>query len=190
MCSKPGRTLGLCLAVVTLASCGFGGPQVEESTHADSAPGTRQASEARAEPWAPTLADVPATTEARETAVTLGASVYAAECATCHGTRGEGEPDWQVTRPDGSLPAPPHDPSGHTWHHPDDELIRIIALGGTVYMENSNMPGFADRLTEREIEAVLAYIKTWWGPEERAYQAEQTWMRQSYTATAESESSD
>lgn len=28
-------------------------------------------------------------------AVALGQSVYAANCATCHGQRGEGQPDWQ-----------------------------------------------------------------------------------------------
>jgi mono/diheme cytochrome c family protein len=104
----------------------------------------------------------------------LGREVYDLECASCHGARGEGEPDWMITRDDGSLPAPPHDASGHTWHHPDDELLAIIADGGTVYMPNSNMPGYRDRLSGSEMVAVLAYIKSMWGPTERTYQAERT----------------
>jgi len=117
------------------------------------------------------------------TPATLGEAVYAAECASCHGDRGQGQPNWQVPNADGSLPAPPHDASGHTWHHPDDELLQIIARGGTIYLETSTMPAFEDKLTEQEMVAVLDYIKTLWGPREQAYQAEQTWMRRSLTAT-------
>ena len=31
--------------------------------------------------------------------------------------------------PDGRLPAPPHDESGHTWHHPDAQLFAITKYG-------------------------------------------------------------
>src|SRR5690606_30865838 len=55
----------------------------------------------------------------------LGQKVYAAQCAACHGARLEGQPNWRVRGPDGRLPAPPHDASGHTWHHPDELLFRI-----------------------------------------------------------------
>ncbi len=106
-------------------------------------------------------------------AVATGRAVYAAHCASCHGARGEGEPDWQTEREDGSLPAPPHDASGHTWHHADADLIRIVAKGGTVYMPTSRMPGYRTTLTPDEIAAVLTFIKaTFWGPRERLYQAE------------------
>ena len=44
----------------------------------------------------------------------LGQKVYAAQCAACHGARLEGQPNWRVRGPDGRLPAPPHDASGHT----------------------------------------------------------------------------
>lgn len=47
-------------------------------------------------------------------------------------------------------------------------------MGGTVYDPNSNMPAFAEKLTVEEAEAILAYIRTYWGPRERSYQAEQT----------------
>lgn len=120
---------------------------------------------------------------ASTTPAALGEAVYAAECAACHGDRGQGQPNWQVANADGSLPAPPHDASGHTWHHPDDELLQIIARGGSIYLETSTMPAYENTLTEQEMVAVLDYIKTMWGPREQAYQAEQTWMRRSLTAT-------
>jgi mono/diheme cytochrome c family protein len=74
------------------------------------------------------------------------------------------------------LPAPPHDPSGHTWQHSDAELYRLVA--DSVYPfaapgYHSAMPAFAGRLSHAEIEAVLAYIKSTWPPGIRAYQAAQ-----------------
>lgn len=76
-------------------------------------------------------------------------------------------------RADETLPAPPQDASGHTWHHSDAELDRIIREGGTVYMPNSRMPAFGGELSQTEAQAVLAYIKArFWGPRERVYQAE------------------
>jgi mono/diheme cytochrome c family protein len=88
--------------------------------------------------------------------------------------RGEGQPEWKISRPDGSLPAPPHDSSGHTWHHADAELLEIITKGGVIYMPESQMPGYGDRLTQDEIGLVLAWIKTLWGPQEHAAQADRT----------------
>jgi mono/diheme cytochrome c family protein len=106
--------------------------------------------------------------------VVLGASVYATTCAACHGERGEGEPGWQSRRPDGTLPAPPHDSSGHTWHHTDAVLMEIITVGGQAAYGGpgitSAMPAFRNRLTDDEIAAVLGYIKSLWGDDERAYQ--------------------
>lgn len=106
--------------------------------------------------------------------VTLGERVYQANCASCHGANAEGQPNWQSRRADGTLPAPPHDASGHTWHHPDEDLLDIIRRGGqAVYGDaglTSGMPPFGEQLTDAEIEAVLAYIKTRWGEEERQYQ--------------------
>ena len=106
------------------------------------------------------------------TQLALGRERYLEHCASCHGERGEGQPDWKVAGPDGALPAPPHDASGHTWHHADAQLLEIIAKGGTVYMPESKMPGFADRLDADEMQAVLAYLKSMWGPRELEFQAE------------------
>lgn len=97
-----------------------------------------------------------------------GQAIYEANCAECHGPDGEGQPNWQRPGPDGLFPAPPHDSSGHTWHHPDSQLLQIIAQGGST--PNSTMPAYQDSLSEEEMEAVLAYIKTFWGASEQKYQ--------------------
>lgn len=97
--------------------------------------------------------------------VALGGTVYTAHCAQCHGTKLEGQPDWQSRRPDGRLPAPPHDETGHTWHHADDVLFGITKQGIAAYAPpgyESDMPAFQDVLKDREIIAVLSYIKSTW----------------------------
>ena len=102
-----------------------------------------------------------------------GARLYVENCASCHGARLEGQPDWRNRRPDGRLPAPPHDASGHTWHHPDAQLLAIIRLGTAAVVGDgyeSDMPGFADVLTDAESVAVLDYIKSTWPQREAEYQ--------------------
>lgn len=96
----------------------------------------------------------------------VGRRVYAAHCATCHGSRLEGQPGWQRRGADGLLPAPPHDASGHTWHHPDAVLFRITKLGVAAA---AGMPGYATAmpvydgvLGDDEIVAVLSWIKSQW----------------------------
>jgi len=95
----------------------------------------------------------------------LGRSLYGQHCASCHGVYLEGQPDWRKPLPNGRLPAPPHDASGHTWHHPDEILFRITKEGTAAIVGNghqSDMPGFGDIMTDEEIRAVLAFIKSTW----------------------------
>lgn len=104
-----------------------------------------------------------------------GRQLYAGNCASCHGAKLEGQPDWKRQLPSGRMPAPPHDASGHTWHHPDGVLFRITKEGPAAVVGNgyeSDMPGFKDVLSEEEIRDILAYIKSMWPERERAYQAE------------------
>jgi mono/diheme cytochrome c family protein len=89
-------------------------------------------------------------------------------CAACHGAKLEGQPKWRERLPNGRLPAPPHDETGHTWHHPDALLFNIVRNGIEPYAPpgyKSDMPAFADRLSDDDIRAVLAFIKSTW-PEE------------------------
>ncbi len=107
--------------------------------------------------------------------IALGETVYAQNCAACHGENLEGEADWKRQNEDGSFRAPPHTAEGHTWHHSDQQLLEAIELGGARYEDvnvggTSNMPSFAEILTDEEITAVLAYIKNQWPEDIRASQ--------------------
>lgn len=99
--------------------------------------------------------------------VGLGETIYRAQCARCHGVNLEGQPDWRSPLSTGRLPAPPHDETGHTWHHPDDVLRRIVKEGPAFYATlgvETDMPAFEGKLSDRDIAAVLAYIKSRWPP--------------------------
>lgn len=105
--------------------------------------------------------------------VAQGRIIYQQYCATCHGGNLEGQPNWKEELPEGGRPAPPHDASGHTWHHADALLFDIVKQGEAavdlpdyVY----RMPAFGDTLSDEEIWAVLAYIKSTWPPEIREAQ--------------------
>lgn len=100
--------------------------------------------------------------------VAEGEPLFAQHCASCHGTSLEGVPDWKTAQPDGKRLPPPHDSSGHTWHHPDDLLLSLIADQGDP--SYSDMPGFRDSLTDEEMNAILIFIKSSWGQEEREFQ--------------------
>jgi len=107
-------------------------------------------------------------------AVALGERVYAENCASCHGANLEGQPNWQQRLPDGTMPAPPHDETGHTWHHPDRMLFEYTKFGGAAVVPEgfkSAMTGFGETLTDAEIWAVLAFIKAQWPPEIQEVQA-------------------
>lgn len=94
-----------------------------------------------------------------------GQEIYTDNCASCHGADLKGQPDWRRQDADGYLPAPPHDRTGHTWHHPDKQLIEITRLGTEAIVGGnyrSRMIGFGEILSEDEIIAVLAYVKSTW----------------------------
>ncbi len=98
-----------------------------------------------------------------------GRELFVANCAVCHGAGGEGQPDWHIKKDDGTLPAPPLNGEGHTWHHGDGLLYRIVSQGGAISEGpdvpgfKSAMPAFGETLTREEIISVLTYIKSLWG---------------------------
>lgn len=105
--------------------------------------------------------------EGRDTVA--GRSLYVENCASCHGTDLKGQPDWKSTNADGVLPAPPHDATGHTWHHDNALLFDYTKLGGKKVLEvrgvagfNSGMPAFEGSLSDGDIWDILAYIRSTW----------------------------
>ncbi len=111
--------------------------------------------------------------------VARGKPVYDRYCTTCHGARLEGQPNWQEKLPTSRMPAPPHDASGHTWHHPDSVLFGITKLGlvpgkYAPPKYESDMPAFGGALSDEEIWAVLAYIKSSWPSDIRRAQHDMT----------------
>lgn len=105
--------------------------------------------------------------------VDMGRGIYGTECAGCHGAKLEGQQNWQTRLATGKLPAPPHDASGHTWHHSDRVLFDITKRGPAAYPSGypTDMPAFGDRLSDKQIAAVLAFIKSSWPTEIRTRQA-------------------
>ena len=99
--------------------------------------------------------------------VKAGAALYQDHCAACHGRDLEGQsPDWQSRDADGFLPGPPHDETGHTWHHADQVLFDItkygLARAANVPDYRTRMPAFEDVLDDREIIAIFSFIKSRW----------------------------
>jgi mono/diheme cytochrome c family protein len=101
-----------------------------------------------------------------------GQQLYNTNCLSCHGGPAGGSMS--------DMP-PRHNANGHTWHHPDCQLIDIV-LNGSGEMgemmrrmmgkpDTPSMPAFRDRLTEEEVRAILAYIRTWWTEDQRQTQA-------------------
>ena len=97
-----------------------------------------------------------------------GKVLYADNCASCHGAKLEGQPNWRSPDENGVLPAPPHDETGHTWHHDNALLFTYTKLGGKDALAqrgvnfNSGMPGFSEALTDDEIWDILAFIRSTW----------------------------
>jgi mono/diheme cytochrome c family protein len=110
--------------------------------------------------------------------VAAGQRVYAMHCAACHGAKLEGQPNWREHDASGRLPAPPHDPSGHTWHHPEEVLFRItkfgVAKAANLPGHDSAMPAYEGVLSDADIVAVLSFIKAGWPSEIRRQNDEVT----------------
>ncbi|MEQ8370507.1 MAG: c-type cytochrome [Alphaproteobacteria bacterium] len=107
--------------------------------------------------------------------VARGEMLYGQYCASCHGGDLAGEANWRQADADGFLPAPPHDGTGHTWHHPDAVLFAITKHGTAALVGGdykTRMDGFGHVLSDADIRAVLAFIKSQWPADIRARQAD------------------
>lgn len=110
--------------------------------------------------------------------ITAGKALYAQSCASCHGANLEGQPDWREVGPDGVLPAPPHDETGHTWHHETALLFDYVKQGGADALAArgvadfpSAMPGFGGTLSDAQILDILGFIRSTWPERMQAVQS-------------------
>jgi len=92
-----------------------------------------------------------------------GHELFIANCASCHGTRGEGTADWKKRDAEGRLPPPPLNGTAHAWHHAIDVLDKTIVAGGAPW--GGTMPPFSERFDERQRMALIAYIQSLWNDE-------------------------
>ena len=130
--------------------------------------------------WTGSAGDVQSGVMPENVDLVAGKALYAEACAACHGVNLEGQENWRSPGEDGRLPAPPHDETGHTWHHSDQVLFDYIKLGGREVMAaqgiefDSGMPGFGDQLSDQEIWNILGFIKSIWPEEIQDMQAART----------------
>lgn len=100
--------------------------------------------------------------------VAKGKVIYGEHCASCHGVLLEGQPNWREPNADGRFPAPPHNATGHTWHHPDWMLIDLTRWGAEKALgikNDTDMPAFEGVLSPTEIAQALSFIKSTWPDE-------------------------
>ena len=129
----------------------------------------------------------------RDARLARGAELYASGCQTCHGDRaGIG----------GQRGVPSHGPEGHTWHHSDSNLKETILNGSSRMADQMEeeladmrrqvgdeiteimrkqmglqdgaprMPAWRSAISDEDVDAVVAYMKTFWTPEQRRLQQE------------------
>ena len=109
--------------------------------------------------------------------VARGREIYQQNCAACHGAKAQGAPNWATPGPDGLYPPPPHDDTGHTWHHSDRVLYEVIRDGMNDPLRPDSplrMPAWGGKLSDAEIRAVIEYFKSLWSEEHRQWQWYQT----------------
>lgn len=92
-----------------------------------------------------------------------GKQLFKQNCASCHGDRAQGAPNWEKPGTDGKYPAPPLDGSAHAWHHPRVALLKVIKQG--TQKIGGNMPAWQGKLSDADIDAVIIYFQSLWSDE-------------------------
>jgi len=106
--------------------------------------------------------------------VVAGSKIYSEACSSCHGRRLQGQALWQLRDQYAGRRAPAHDSTGHTWQHSDEDIFHMTKFGRFAAAPPnavSYMPAFEHDLKDREILAVVAFIKSRWPIGLRASQA-------------------
>ena len=92
--------------------------------------------------------------------VDKGSSLFKQNCSSCHGVNAEGTLDWKKTDSNGKYPPPPLNGTAHAWHHSTELLKKTIQEGGIKL--GGSMPPFKDKLSDEDMDAVIAYFQSKW----------------------------
>ena len=113
----------------------------------------------------------PITTESK-IMIERGKIAYQNNCVSCHMVNLAGAENWKEMDEGGHRKAPPLNGTGHTWHHDDQTLHAIIKYGLAKLVKNyeGKMIGFEDKLSDKEIDSILAYLKSFWPTDKYEYQ--------------------
>lgn len=95
--------------------------------------------------------------------IARGGNIFQQNCASCHGLNAEGAPNWHKPGADGKNPPPALNGTAHAWHHPMKALKHTISKGTLAI--GGNMPASGDRLSEQDIEDVIAWFQAKWPDE-------------------------
>ena len=112
-----------------------------------------------------------------EQIIAEGKEIYVQHCQSCHGDKLQGQPNFRQRLPNGKMPAPAHDATGHTWHHADWQLLEMTKTGRQPFRPSNyktDMPAYKDKLSDAEIMMVLVFIKSTWPENIQRRQAEIT----------------
>jgi mono/diheme cytochrome c family protein len=100
---------------------------------------------------------VPAQALSQRGDVKVGRSLYETECATCHGRSGKGDGEAAAIM----TPKPGDHTNGKAMNALSDEfLFAIIRKGGGAVKRSTKMPPAPKRLTDREVDDLLAYVRS------------------------------
>lgn len=102
------------------------------------------------------------------TALNRGARLFEQHCAQCHGPEAQGHPDWQNPK---VVAAPPLNGTGNEWKRSRAQLVAVIK-NGAKRGNTPVMPAWNGRLSEQEIDEIIAWFQALWPPETYA-----TWRK-------------
>ncbi|MEK9672317.1 MAG: c-type cytochrome [Rhodospirillaceae bacterium] len=118
-----------------------------------------------------------AANEKNQAQVTMGGTTYQKFCLECHGDRLKGRASWDRAIHMREQAGIPLNADGVTWHLSDQRLFGAIATGDRVKngkSERIHKDGYAGKLSDAEIWALIAYFKTTWTARQLLAQQEST----------------
>ncbi len=111
----------------------------------------------RAQPPAQSPDAVPARPSALSRVEETGKRLYVAICAYCHGVSGDG---FGLNAPNLAVPPRDHTDAAYMASRTDEQLFAVIKYGGAAQGKSALMPPWGGRLSDREITALVAYLRS------------------------------